>query len=188
MPLLDGGGLPVAPIEVYVEVVRNQLANAQDTNGKPLNQSVTLGIDTVMADAIKGQPNYDAVPCIRILFPVESYYTDASTGSMMWQIVPLQLYFLYTFPKGNTLLPDSFTTLRDRHIRWNLEYLKEQRVKPNNSIGLTFDINWKWVSGQVVTIDHDTPFRYLDETVRVRPSSGFTCSRVDMSMQVRNHI
>lgn len=195
MPLLNANNLPVHPLSKAVEVVRKQLAGARGLIG-PLNTHVVVGIDSVLTDAMEGRPFETKLPSISICYPVEAYQTDGNAGGMLFQEVTLQLYFLYYFgvPQSN-VLPSHFTDLRDRHIRWNLEYLKDQGVKPNDTIGLPRSVflddagmqYWQWPGGNRVTVDHDTPFQYLNQSVQLMPSSGFACSRVDLQMLIRNH-
>ncbi|MDE1946194.1 MAG: hypothetical protein KGH93_03315 [Patescibacteria group bacterium] len=181
MPRLEQYILPVHPVNVAMQLVLNQLQSAVDISpvAQPLNQSVLMGVDAVFADAINGKPPETQLPAIRIMY--STLNGDASNESFLvatWD-VQVWLYFLYYVGQYST----QFQELREQHIRANLNYLKQNVFADN--IGMEFYQWWKF-NDQIVVEDHDTPLKYIDSSIIVKPP--FSCSRVDLSMKVHNYI
>jgi hypothetical protein len=190
MPQLNEYTYPEAPINLAVDDIRLALTNAMDisTPRKRLNESVLLGMDAVFYDAIEERPLESEMPAIRIFHSVNEHNIENESGVVLWLNVSLNLYFLYYLGIGSTALPgESFQRMREQHIRWNLHHLKQRKATSQDTIGIQQAPNsWKWLPQRAVC-DHDTPLKYLDSSIQIRPSSGFSCSRIDLSFMVRNY-
>ncbi len=197
MPVLNQNnfGTTFIAIPKMAEIFRAQLEAATGVSDK-LNQSCKLGVDAILKDAIEGRVPEVACPCVRITWNSEQFLMPG-TGGVLHTIVTLHLFFLYNIGKQSvSVLPVEFTALREQHIAWNLEYLKNKSVLPNNGIGFTDaqrkddsgQYFWWWPDGvQLAPVQHETPFEVFGITEAVNPSSGFACSRVDINVVVKNH-
>jgi hypothetical protein len=196
MPLLDHGnfGTKFVAVPRMAEIFRAQLAGAVGLKGN-LNQSVKFA-DQILRDAIEGKPLESAMPCIRIAWTNQSLLIPGS-GGVLNSTVTLHLFFLYSYGKPSTsILPMEFMSLREQHIQWNLEYLKNIYVGPNTTIGFTTEQQkddsgkrfWWYPpdgAGQEAPLQHETPFDIFNVTVPMSP--GFACSRLDLQVSVLNH-
>lgn len=196
MPQLNPNNLPFSPAVRAVKIIRDQWRGATGIFGN-LNRSVEFGVDALLKDSIEQRQLETAMPCIRIVAQTDSYLMASNAGSAVNSTIPLSAYFMYYF--GNpqsSVLPVEFVDLRDRHIRWNLEWLKDKKVKPFDSIGLDPEQKkddaganlWWWTGGtQDVQITHDVDLQEMGISVAFSAANGFTCSRVDFSITVMNH-
>ncbi len=194
--LLDQNNFGSAFIAIpkMVEVFRAQLEGAQGVVTK-LNQSVELA-DSVLKDAINGKPLESMLPCIRIAWTNQTLLVPGSGGVLNSNVL-LHLFFLYDYGVPSLdVAPMEFSSLREQHIAWNLEYLKWQRVGPNSTIGFT-DAQRKddagqtfwWYppdgTGQDAPLQHEVPFDIFNVVTRMSP--GFACTRLDLRVEVKNH-
>lgn len=177
--------MPEAPINLAVAAIQTQLAGAYDLDQRPINQSVLLGEDAVMMDAISGHGNEEHMPAIRIFNSQEQHGMDNESATALYVIGQVSLYFLYYFgvPSAQTL-PDSFQALRQRHIKRNLEFLK-YKVPGNIGMDVPLGNTWKWVP-QIAVCDHDAPLKNFGGYTNIDPATGFTCSRLDLTILVNN--
>lgn len=196
MPLLDQGnfGTKFVAVPRMAEIFRAQLSGAIGVKGK-LNQSVKLA-DQILKDAIEGKPLESEMPCIRIAW-TNQMLRIPGVGGVLDSLVTLHLFFLYNYGKqAASVLPMDFMSLREQHIAWNLEYLKNKEVGPNTSIGFEKsqqrdDAGSKfwWYppdgSTQEAPLQHETPFDIFNVAVPMSP--GFACSRLDLNVIVKNH-
>lgn len=177
-----------------MEVYRQQLEQAVGTGGK-LSRSVKLGVDELLRDAIGESISEASCPYIRISCDTESALIP-SVGGAINTTVNLRIFFVMCFgkPGGLVTLVD-FVSLREQYVAWNMEYLKEQQVGPNSSIGFV-PAQWQddagkrfwWLTGdQQAQINHQTPFDVFGITKTIPASSGFTVSRLDYKVTVRNN-
>jgi hypothetical protein len=197
MPELDGSNLNPSSASKAIEVIRGQLAGAMGIKTK-LNVSGLVGIDAILADAIDGKLPEGNLPCIRMVFQTSADEMASNAGVILYRKILINLFFLYSVGhRAGTVLPTKFTDLRDRHINDNLTYLQLQGSDGNpTGIGLTkaqFKDDagnqfWWWPDGeQTVNREHETPFDVMGINLPVNPSSGMACSRVDLSIMVKNH-
>lgn len=197
MPLLNQSqfGNKFLAIPKMAGIFVAQLAAATGADGNNLNLSVALGVDDIITDAVRATLESSA-PLIRITWNTESMLVPMA-GGVLKTLVPLHLFFMYYFGVPSTdVLPPEFVSLRDQHIAWNMEYLKDKIVGPNTSIGFTAAQHqddsgsnfWWWPNGeQNALLEHEVPFNIFGVNTPILPSSGFACSRLDISVMVKNH-
>ena len=141
-----------------MEVYRQQLEQARGVSGK-LNQSVGLGVDSLLQDAIGESISEVNCPFIRLSCDTQGLLIP-SIGGVLNSTVNLRIFFVMSFGKpGGTVIPNNFDSLRDQYIAWNLEYLKERELLPNASIGF-LPAQWKDDAGKRfwwLTGDHVAP-------------------------------
>lgn len=186
--LLTDLKLPPAPVAAPIETIRLALQDAVDLNGRKINASCLLGLDTAFQDIILGkQLNPDLCPAIRIMWDLVGFKQDASGHAMVEARIMLHYYFIY-YVGGVS----DFQDRREAHIRWNMEHLQMRGIKPNPTKGLTIPSNtWRFMGDEVI-VDHETPFRYFDHNLVggrrfVELAEGYTVSRVDDKILVHNH-
>ena len=196
MPLLNPVtlGNAFASVPRMAAIYRRQLEVSIGASGT-LNQSCKLGVDALLKDASGESITESNCPYVRISWDTEGFLVP-SVGGVLFATVNLHLFFVMYFGKpGGTVLPVDFVSLREQYIAWNMEYLKERQVGPNAAIGFTAaqqqdDAGQRfwWLSGeQVAPVNHQTPFDIFGFTTPIPVSSGFTVSRVDYVVTVRNH-
>lgn len=201
MPQLNARNLPPSPVPRMIEVLRSTLAEAKGLNG-PLNNSVLVGSDAVLKDANEATPTESGAlgrnaPYIRIAYETSLYEMSGYSNIAKWSTVDVNLYFVYYIGKNAaSVLPVEFTALRDQHIRWNIEHLKDRVVRPPTDIGIAIERrldsigNQYWMmpdSEPSIRIEHERPLEFLGITVPIPASSGFACSRADFQIKVMNH-
>lgn len=190
MPTLKRYTLPNAPTNVAIETIRDAFDSAMDLSATPikLNESVALITESTLEFPIKETQ----CPAIRMRWKVAEYLTDASAHCMVAVRVELSYFFIYYYGQNNGNFTQDFLSMRESHIRWNLEHLKQKGVKPNPEIGITMPTNqWKFWEGYRVTIDHKPPLEDIDEALRRKWEAllleGYTITRADDMIRVHNH-
>lgn len=199
MPSLNGNNLPKSGVKFALEKIRAKLDGAQGLNSSKLNSGgCKIGLDAILHDAIDQRILETMVPCLRIVADTSAYEFVSNAANAVNSIVPISVFFFY-YVQGYTqpsVLPSDFVDLRDRHIRWNIEYLKNKHVLPNNTIGFdpsdyTDDagkIFWWWPNGeQTAQVTHNANYEVGGVVVPIALPSNFTCSRLDFSIIVSNH-
>jgi hypothetical protein len=183
---LDTLNMPVTTIETIVSDVCNALysfgisgfTGAVDSDGNPLLVSALPNVDSVLIDAINGTPLDSMMPCARINYTPLRARIDANVGGPVeWKGTRIEIYVLYYYgniPSQNVQY--GFNTLRNRHLRLLQNFLRFQVA--GNTQGIVWSANhWKWDNTFEVEIDCDTPFKYIDETVKM--GTGYACARMD---------
>lgn len=201
MPQLNANNLPPSPVPRAIEVIRGVLEGAMGLNSK-LNNSVLIGTDAVLKDANGLTPTEAAklsqnAPYIRIAYETGLFSISGNSGVAVYSIVDVNLYFVYYIGKpAASVLPVEFASLRDQHIRWNIEHLKNKEVRPRTDIGIPESQrlddagNQYWMfpdSEPKIPVEHETPLDLLRISVPIPISSGFACSRADFQIKVMNH-
>ncbi len=197
MPSLNANTLPKSGVAVALERIRAKLDGAQGLSGK-LNQSVKRGLDAMLHDAMEQRILETQMPCLRIEADTSQYEFVSNAANAVNSTIPISIFFFY-YVQGYTqptVLPSDFVDLRERHIRWNIEHLKNKHVLPNNSIGFepsdyadsSGKIFWWWPNGeQTAAVTHNANYEVNGIVVPIPLPTNFTCSRLDFSIVVSNH-
>lgn len=182
--LLNKLQLTEDPINKYVEVIRAQLEKAVDNTGaQKLNQSVQLGWDAVLSNALAGRPSDTACPCIRIFYDTNQREMQNEQGIVLFTNVNLYLYFIY-YMGTESISQATFQKDRENHIRQNLDNIKYNSFSDGLGIALPLKNTWKYLPGTYIE-DHTTPLKYLSGTMQLEPP--YAASRMELGLFVKNY-
>ena len=193
MSQLNSNNLPFSPARKAVEVIRARMASATGLQSV-LQKTVKLGIDAIQKDAMEGKLTPEMMTCARIVWKADAYSTAPNAAAAVATRVPMSVFFFYdTGINSPSVLPSEFVDLRERHLRWNIEYLKNLNVLPYNTVGLSRanhaddsgENYWWWPDDLVFNIEHDQPFNIYDQAITL--PAWCSCSRLDFTILVKNH-
>lgn len=195
MPQLNSGNLPYSPASKAVAVIRATLAGANGANSS-LNNNVYDGTNQVMID-VMAQVLESSTPYVAVTFETGDYLLGTAKGAAIRSLVNVHLYFVTNYGVPSTdPVPADFTDLRERYIRWNLEWLKDKAVLPYTSVGIPDSAHlddagkryWYWPEGpQSIHLEYESPLKLLGINTVIRPDSGFNCVRADFQIMCLNH-
>lgn len=194
MAQLNPNNLPFSPASKAVEVIRATLDTATVANNARLNASVFLGAEKVQKDALAPKLE-SSTPYIAIAYETGEFLLGTSKGASVRSLVSVHFYFVYNTGVSSTSpVASTFLDSRERHIRWNLEWLKDKAVLPYTSIGIPDSAHlddagkryWYWPEGpQSIHLEYESPLKLLGIDL---PMTGqFNCVRADFQIMTLNH-
>ena len=184
---LEQFSLSSSPVSIFIQKVFIPYCQTIVDNSKPnpinLFQSVSAGIDAVLQSAIVANPSPSECPLMRIFYDPSDIVYQNTQNVVLFQDIPLQCYILfaldYPSPSFQELREDYFTTL--------LDWIKYDCF--GDGRGFKKQPFWAFDANKpTITLTHDTQLRYLGKTINITPSSDFSCSRIDLSVRIKNYV